>query len=833
MELLIKSLEQVTSPIEIVNLLGKSLLKESNGHYTTSCPKCESKLFIVDKEFVCENNSCIFRAGSVIDYIVASEGCKWADVLDVLNTMLNKRLDGSVILKNKKALCLVLKNKRRLFDFFLRIGLQGCTNNMTTLQYKTAIRGQGIDPDMLRWSVFICGNQDSQILHNLVKELNPNNEKEQRISHTNIVLPYFANHHTISHLVILKSPAAKPEKIDVLPHRISYFGLLQRHPKCEQTNLAYTYADAAKLNTQYGRVSPEKICLHMLLDAKAEGTSLTLPSAEYVITSADNENLRAVALLQKYVPSLTIDNNKVNIFKDGKKISVNDYVINCLMMEVKRGGDIKAILDLVDLPAPARQELLSRLHAERFFEEGDIVRNYFKTLPIYTDDKVTLYSGPNGYTLTKHANEAYSTFVTNFTIELEQNVVFTESTDVFHAGNVIFNNNHYPVVIKQEDLERAGELEKAVRNATLSSSMDENTMPTIKERGAARYLTSYLREQLSVLPRVEGIPMLGWSHKRTSFYAPYFISDKKGSRSGKKYFHPNIVSLSHYTTDIDIIGQLYHDLPTEIINIINQSAAFIARSFLSMPVRPIALYNRTEARTLLAAMFSGVGQIAIAQLNNNIRGEEMPGVRGFPYYAVGYSAAQVNKSVLPAFILCDNGAVIDNIYDPEILDKAKKSLKFIVQKVAEWAITTEAANFKQANSVSRFSAYSTEGANVVIDACGLMTWPSSITPYEHIDKMLSGIRFDEVKQYFIRDINKRIMRIKKEAADDIDISGLTEELQGMSQLVLVTDTSINVDSEVMMEALSVYYHNAPMVTEIFDTQELMQKVVMPTLPVPV
>ena len=295
MELSIKSLEQITSPLEITNLLGRPLTKVDNDYYTTVCPKCESKLFIIDKEFVCESNACTFRAGGVVDYVVAAEGCKWDNVVDVLNTILNGRLDNTTILKNKKQIGLMLKNKRRIFDLFLRVGLNGSINSIGSIQYKTAIRSQGIDPDLLRWSVFVFGHNDSLRLCELLTALD--SSKTLELKGENIILPYFADHHTISHLVVLSNPVARPERVSVLPHRVSYFGLLQRHPECKHTKLAYSYADAAKLNTQYGKISPENICLHQLMDAKADGVAFTLAGAEYVITDTDNDDLRAVSIL--------------------------------------------------------------------------------------------------------------------------------------------------------------------------------------------------------------------------------------------------------------------------------------------------------------------------------------------------------------------------------------------------------------------------------------------------------------------------------------------------------------------------------------------------------
>lgn len=821
MEISIKALEQIASPLEIINLLGKPLHKCAKGYYTTICPKCESKLYALDKELVCENNSCTFRAGSVVDYLMCLGGHKWEDVIAKLDTILNGRMKNSVIYKNKEVIGTQLKQKRKLFDFFLRIGLQGGVNNMGVIQYRNSIKSQGIDVDNLRWSIFICGDKESQELSRLVNSVKDGDGL--KLTGTNIILPYFANHHTVSHIVVLKSPTSKPDKVAVMPHRISYFGLMQRHPTCEHTKLAYSYADAAKLNTQYARVQPENVCLHMLLDATSDGMSFVPPAAEYVITDEAHDNIRAVSIIQRYVPKLDIDRNKFNIYQTNESISAGDYVVARVLEEVKAGRSIRPVLELMDLSASARHTLLTQLHANRFFKEAEDVRSFFKTMPILTDDKATLFSTPTGYTI-KRSNSSIVNYVSNFTIDLEHNLVFAESTDIFHAGNVMFNGGSYQFVVKQDELERVSDLEKAVRRSAISTGSEIEAMPTIRDRGAAKYITTYLRDQISSLPRSEGIPMLGWSPRRTSFYAPTFIADKRGTRTGKKYFHPSVQVLNNYSNDIDKFDRIHQDLPEDIVNVLNQAATFITRSYLSMPVRPIAIYNSAEARNMLSALFSNIGQVTAIQLNNNIRGEELSGVRGFPYYAVGYSYAQTVKSGLSAFILCDNGINIDKTFAVEDLDKGSQALKFIIHKAAEWALNTEAANFRQINSVSRYNSYSVEGAGVILDSCGLSNWPSSKTPYENLDKMLSSIKFDEVKQFFVKDINRHILQIKKEALEGLDQDAVTKELGGLVKTMVVNKDGIDVDSESMMDALNVFYHNAPTVTELFDGDALIARV---------
>jgi hypothetical protein len=814
MDVSLQTLEQITSPLEVVNLLGKDLVKDSSAYYNTKCPKCESKLFLVDRELVCENYNCVFRAGSVCDYLVASKLCTWDTALDTLNQILDNRLDNTVIIKNKKLLTQKLKDKRKLFDFFLKMSLYGSINNIENIQFKNALRHQGIDVESLRQSVFVIGGQDVSNLKNLVKGV------ESKAGSTCIVLPYFSDYHTVSHLVLLNSPKSNPDLIPVYPSRISYFGLLHRHPTSTNTKFAYTYADAAKLNTQYKRLTPENVCLHMLLDATQSGGSISIKDAQYVVTDETNDDFKAVALLQKYINNLDI--STTNNAMVGAS-SVDDFLASKIIKCIKNGGSVIPMLELANLNNKSRQALLHKLHENRYFDAADEVRNFFQSLPIYSDDKNTLYKNPFGYSLKKNNKDINTVFITNFVIELEENIVFAESTDIFHAGNIIFDGSTYPILIKQEAIERASDLEKAVRTATLSVSNEfSNNLPTVKERGAAKYITTYLREQISVLPRSEGVPMLGWSPRRTSFYSPYFISDRKGSRVGKKYFHPSNTALSLFTNELNDLSHIHFDLPEPITQIINQCAAMITRSYLSMPTKAIPVYNNAEARALLSSMFSALGQTSVSQLNHNIRGEEAPGIRGFPHYSVGYVASQVNKSSLTSFILCDGGVTISQHFSPEVLEQSKQTLKFIVQKVAEWAIKTEAASFTQVNSVSRTNAYISEGCQVIIDACNLLSWPSSKTPFETLDGLLANLKIDEVKQYFVKDIHRHITQIKKDLfTSSTDLNKVTEELQLLSNRVLVTDDTIDVDSDSITEALTSYYHTMPVLTEKFDADKLL------------
>jgi len=821
MELSVQILDQIVNPIELIHLLGEELHVGLNGEYTTNCPKCESKLFILDKEFVCENSLCTFRAGSSVDYLVAKGICKWDAAIETLNNILSDKLKNSVVYKNQKLVTGQLKNKRRVFDFFLKSALNGSHNNIKIIQYRSALRAQGLDPDALKHSVFVLDAQEVERLKELIKNINP--DKNLSISGAHIALPYFVNYHTISHLLVLKTPDSKPEKINILPSRTSFFSLLQRHPACKKTKLAYTYAEAAKLNTQYSRVNPEMLCMHMMVDATASGESFVLPSATYIASGDSHADLRVAGTIQRYVPELKVSENKVALHSEYEPIPADEFILKCVVKELKKNIPISNILPLVELNHRSRQALLEQLHANRYFAEADEVRNFFKTLPVFKDDKITLFSNPYGYSLKKHNNDIYTNNISNFTIELEQNIVFTESTDIFHAGNLLFNNDKYPIILRQEEIDKISELEKAARRATMGVSNAEINIPTVMERSGAKYLTTYLREQVSQLGKTEGIPMLGWSPRRSSFYAPYFISDRKGSRVGKKYLHPIIPTLSSFTTDISDVAALHHDLPEVMVNILNQAAAFIVRTFLSMQIRPLAIYNNSEGRRLLSEMFSALGQTTLLQLNQNMRGEEIPGLRGFPFYAVGYSSSQINKSSLSAFILCDSGTVINENFSPDVIHKAQATLKFITKKIAEWALQTEAENFKQEHSVSRANAYSKEGAQIIIDSCGLMSWPSSKTPFENLDTMLSRIGIDEVKDYFIRDINAHKMQINKKAFSKVDdIAGLEQELKLISKSVTMTDEQIDVDAESMMEALNSFYHTTPAFTERFDGDKLLE-----------
>lgn len=820
MELGLHAIEQIVNPIELVHLLSDEINVSEAGQYTTICPKCESKLHILDNEFVCENSLCSFRAGSVIDYLIVKGICNWEDSIETLDRILSGKLKNSYIYKNQKTITTKLKNKRKILDLFLKKILNYSNDNIKVIQFRSSLRSQGIDPDILRHSIFVLNSTETEQLKSIIENINEG--KSLNLSGINIFLPYFSSYSNISHLIVLKSPEAKPDKIDVNPSRTSFFGLLQRHPKCKETHLAFTYAVASKLNSQYSRVSPGSVCMHLMHTPTADGSPLVIPEAKYIATGVSNTDLRSVSIIQRYVPKLEVIENRVFLHKEPDIVSSNEFILECVIKELKNKIPINVILSIADLDHKGRQGLLEHLHANRYFNEAEEVRNFFKTLPIYKDEKITLFDTPNGYVIRKHNSEYFNNYVSNFTIELEKNIVFSESTDIFHAGQLLFNNEKFNVVFKQEELDKITELERVARRSIIGNGNNDINIPTIKDKAASKYLTAHFREQVSQLPRVEGVPMLGWSPRRTSFYSPYFIADKNNTRVGKKYLHPAISTLSNYTNEVEDISKLYYDLPECIVNILNQSAAFIVRSFLSMQIRPLPFYNNSEARRLLTDIFLALGQTCLLQLNSNMRGEEISGLRGFPFCGVGYTASQVSKSNIPGFILCDLGNKVNETFTPDIIHKAQSTLRFILKNVVKWAFNTRAENFQQINSVSRSNAYSKEGASIIIDACNLTSWPSSKTPFENLDSLLSTIGFDEVKNYFIRNINTHKLQIKNELLNKAtNISGLENELRSLSKSVSFNDTTIDVDSESMLEALNSYYHMTPVLSEYFNADELV------------
>jgi hypothetical protein len=125
--------------------------------------------------------------------------------------------------------------------------------------------------------------------------------------------------------------------------------------------------------------------------------------------------------------------------------------------------------------------------------------------------------------------------------------------------------------------------------------------------------------------------------------------------------------------------------------------------------------------------------------------------------------------------------------------------------------------------VSRANAYSKEGSQVIVDACGLLSWPSSKTPFENLDSILSRIGIDEVKNYFISNINIHKLQIKNEIFDvATNRQALEAELKSISKSVSFTKDTVDVDSESMLEALNSYYHTNPVLTEYFDADKLFK-----------
>lgn len=821
MDNIIKIIELTTSPMEVVSLLGGRLKSsKNNSKYYTKCPHCSNTLLILDSGVVCVNSECSFRAGNVVDYIVAKKGCSWEAAVRILDTTLEGRVFKSVSQSLLYEAGFELKLRRQLFDFFLRQALQGYAQQMPVLKQVNNLKRNNIDPDLLQFSIFVLNGEQTRELEKILKQLLPDCPGLDYT--TPIVLPYFRAHHRISKLVICPNFSSDPVIINLEPSRLSYFGLLQLHPKSSQVYLASSYADAAMHSTEFARLSPDKCCLHASLDATSTELDYVLQHASYISDKGEPEDLRNIAFIKKYINKLTVSNNKT--IQDRQGVPAIDFIINSLIDTFQYEKESLKLLKVVNLDTTEQELLLNKLHNIRHFELASQIKQFYRTQPVYREDSYVLYETVNGYSLEKEGTQNEKRLITNFTLKLHHNLVFAETTDIYHAATLVFDNKEYDVLLKQEHLDKSQSLERALRLALLSNkNIAEQKLPTIHHKASSKYLIHYIREEVSKLNHVEGVPFLGWNYHRTTFYGPDFIIDKAGLRAGKKLFHPSILGLSNFSSDSHQIGSLCQKLPIVFIDIINQIVAYLIRGFFNLRCKPLAIYNSAEARKIYRELFKGLGQQNMLQLNSNQRGDESnPALKGFPFWGSGYTQGQISRSYLPAFLFTDSGQVYgeEHVYDAYTFDQARQTLRYVMTHVLEWIFATSAETFSQEHSVSRPIAYSMEGASVIMQACKLKAWPTSKSHYAALDEMLKNIPFESVRDMFVHDVNNHIIKISPEAYMQLDTSDIQLELSGLAKNINMTEDGLEVDSLSMMDILSTYYHNSPIVPQKFNSNLL-------------
>lgn len=805
------------SPVELLCDMGISI-KESSGNYITQCPSCGSSLFVLPTGFVCANNNCQFKAGSVVEFIAIHDKKNFNQALMTYIELVKNKTQYSFDPETIETIYNTLLFQRKIFDFFLRLSHSGTVSHINTVRQTGSLSKTGISCEMLKSSVYVLTKQDLAALNVILKSngLDPYIPAD---SNAAIAMPYFKDHHTVSDIVIVTRLSRMPVRIKIQTSKLAWFGLLQLHPACKEIDITTSYADSMIINTEYARIHPEKICLHYIYNPTSMETGWIPESATFVFNESPSEYLSPIANLRQIIPGLSV------VYKDSAKQDCRTFAVNYCSNIIEEEGlnaSTSLVLESAKLTIEDREDIAKRLHDRKQFTLARRVLSLCKTQMVYHDENVELYTSAEGY-FVKKGKTGNKTYVTNFTLQVVGNIVFADSLDVFHRTKVCINGKDYIADLRPQDIDKSSDLELAVRSK-LNVADNGAILPTVRDRALMRNVSSYLREQISRAPQVEGIPFLGWNGHRTRFFGPFFSIEGESVVTKEMNFHPNIAEFNCFTNHTRYDRSFCDALPFAITKIISQAVSVLVRSYLNIPTKPIPIHNNKYGRVLVESLFESIGQLKPISINMNIRQKDLPGINGYPVYAVADSKDDMKNIPYPVFLLCDGGVVIENDYSPGVLVAAGQSFRHVMYKTLEWLMATKAKTFDKMSAVNYVDAYAAEGSVIICGVCQLEKWLDATVEFKNLETFLSKVSFDKANECITHDLTKHVVTLDLSSRPDVDMDALCAELKEIgASFVEKSDGKITADSISLLTAIEHYYKKKPTVTEVFDVDSLIAK----------
>lgn len=210
-----------------------------------------------------------------------------------------------------------------------------------------------------------------------------------------------------------------------------------------------------------------------------------------------------------------------------------------------------------------------------------------------------------GYTIA-HLGGNQEQLISNFTIRLDQNIWFSDNSELWHAGRVLLDGLEYPVSFSRRTASKGDELEGVASAAVVRAGVRDGRTPVLFDRAHKRQLTTLINHQIATAPRAEGLRQLGWSNDGARFTTAIWRVDGLGVSTAPEFWHPaNLVLQRCFGR---AVPALRAPQPSDPLALLALLSANLARSQKGVSNLPVAVRNQPEDQATIQAVFAALGQ---------------------------------------------------------------------------------------------------------------------------------------------------------------------------------------------------------------------------------
>ena len=735
-------LESDISVAETVSRLRRPAKRYARQILTTDCPSCGQSAWILPTGLFCNAFSCKFTAGGPLEYVAITEKIKISESYDRLRQLFPDRrhfwesTDAAIL---KQLVVQQTTDRRRLFEFFSRLADRPSVRGDTALAAEFTHEWR-IHLNARQMTLFHAAPDDLQSLAKLLPVDIPTHE-------TLVLFPYYCRHHHVAAVMLFNPESLQTSVIEVDPARCMFSGLLDSSPSA-----ALTYLLDDPVSALRGGAA---------LNLRGDGEGMLGLLVNYEENAADYLPERAVfCLLDDTYPGLAATYRQIDPtvrFVRGLPPGTSEhrsweaFVTTTVLDDlVDSNGRLEhataTFAQAAELTPSERKALVHTLYCRGYTTAAERLTTHFSSRTIFRQKNLTIKETPVGY---QAYHGAFQEAITNFTYELDYNLVFEDGAALYHSGLLTLRDKSYRAIISSDDLAAINHLQSRLQQTVLRAEETPGQLPIIRSRNLWKNVVLALRENIGSLETRRGVSSLGWHHSRKKYTMPGCVIDLDGAKPGPHELHPDVPILSYFQSFAwDGKRRAAPALRTEggyvtagMADLARIILGGVFRDYFNLDMAGVALQHHRSHQHVLERVFMQLGQSRPFLVN----GPSPEGIGRFPIYGYEHDVFQLNTARSYLISAGKSGmplADINDIADEEADDFGQWLMSAIVILV-EHLLARGDLSFPDERHVVFVNTVISDGENLLKHVFGL-NWPSRPLSFAALENLLEHCGSPEV-----------------------------------------------------------------------------------------
>lgn len=526
-----------------------------NDSLYTSCPECNSRMWVYSNSFICENYMCKLKTATPIEYLAAAEfNCSIKNALEKYIKIVDP--NGRVIIeKNQTVEDLVIR--RRLLQLIIdssRLEHQ----SFDDITINGWLRLQGIDINNIQ-NVAIVWNQATMSKYNDLVQ-NFDLKKIPKCDYY-LVVPYMTSGSSLGGILFTSPSLNKPIMHTFSSKKYMWAGMFQSTHIKKEYLVTSSFSNLLELLGNNKLVITDQIpllCVHV--NKYAFDYDFIPSSIHYLFDPVNDIVGTNMTALNYDCGDLKIGN--INTCPTvGVAYTWDKFLEKYVMFMINKFGLTDSIINFLDsceLTSAQEYKVLNSLSVGGLGVEYNKLKQHFSNKIIYIGDNTCVSQMSDGYVVSTGKTTKKVSQISNFTLEVGRNVAFPEQKKVLSETTVHFKDQEFKVWLPVESLETANSVEEAVRNAWItgdtSTSSNDSIPLIISKLDYRKFIAPYTRSMAAKCTYSQGISFLGWDFKKTLFQGPGWVIDAGGLKESHSILYPESDFLNMFKTTTPLGG---------------------------------------------------------------------------------------------------------------------------------------------------------------------------------------------------------------------------------------------------------------------------------------